>query len=142
MANPRVLFVCVENANRSQMAEAWARLLGGEAVEAFSAGSRPAGVINPNALAAMREVGFDLTSQRSKSLTDLPDIEFDLVVFMGCGDSCPQVRARRHVTWAIPDPKSMPLEEVRRIRDLIGVQVRQVLTELGVVLLETHKPSR
>lgn len=138
MARPRLLFVCVENANRSQMAEAWARRLGGENVEAYSAGSHPARVINPKALAAMQEVGCDLTSQRSKSLAELPDVEFDLVVYLGCGDTCPHVRARRQVTWAIPDPKQLPLEEVRRIRDLIGTQVRQVLSELGVVLPDSH----
>lgn len=91
MAAPvkRVLFVCVENANRSQMAEAFARMLGGAAVEAYSAGSRPSGVINPKAIAAMAELGYDLAVHDSKSLDALPDIEFDFVATMGCGDACP-----------------------------------------------------
>ena len=84
MSNPvkRVLFVCVENSNRSQMAEAFARMLGGDKVEAFSAGSRPSGVVNPKAIAAMAELGYDLTAHQSKSLDDLPNVEFDFVATM------------------------------------------------------------
>ena len=90
----KVLFVCVENSNRSQMAEAFARLLGGEAVEAYSAGSAPSGKVNPKAVAAMQTFGYDLASHRSTSLDDLPPVEFDAVITMGCGDSCPHVSAR------------------------------------------------
>jgi len=99
----RVLFVCVENSNRSQMAEAFARIHGN--VEAFSAGSRPSGVVNPKAIAAMKEVGYDLTRHDSKSLREVPDVEYDLVATMGCGDECPNVRARCREDWQIPDRK-------------------------------------
>jgi len=87
----RVLFVCVENSNRSQMAEAFANIHGGEWVEAFSAGSRPSGRINPRAVEAMRELGYDLTRHRSKALTEVPYLEYDVAVTMGCGDECPLV---------------------------------------------------
>ncbi|MFZ4984978.1 MAG: arsenate reductase ArsC, partial [Blastocatellia bacterium] len=83
----RVLFVCVENSNRSQMAEAFARMLGGSSIEAYSAGSRPSGVINPKAIAAMREVGYDLSTHQSKSLDEMLSSDFDFVATMGCGDS-------------------------------------------------------
>src|SRR4029077_1046822 len=82
----RILFVCVENSNRSQMAEAFARIHGGKDVEAFSAGSQPSGIVNPNAIEAMHELAYDLSAHRSKSIIDLPDIEFDFVATMGCGD--------------------------------------------------------
>src|SRR5438046_7809188 len=91
----RALFVCIENTNRSQMAEAFARLHGSGRVEAHSAGSRPSGRVNPQAVEFMREVGCDLTQHVSKSLADLPDVEFEVAVTMGCGDGCPLVRARR-----------------------------------------------
>lgn len=126
----RVLFVCVENANRSQMAEAFARMLGGDAVEAYSAGSRPSGVVNPKAIAAMAELGYDLGKHGSKSLAELPDVPFDFVATMGCGDACPAVRAGRRADWMIPDPKHMGPEEFRGVRDLIREKVRAVLEEL------------
>ena len=128
----RFLFVCVENANRSQMAEAFARILGGESVEAYSAGSQPSGKVNPKAVEAMRELGYDLMSHGSKSLDELPDVEFDFVATMGCGDACPMVRAKQRVDWSIPDPKYLPPNEFRVIRDLIREKVRDTLDELGV----------
>jgi arsenate reductase len=85
----RILFVCVENSNRSQIAEAFARIHGGNDVEVYSAGSRPSGQINPRAIESMRELGYDLTQQRSKSLAEIPDVEYDFVATMGCGDECP-----------------------------------------------------
>src|SRR5690242_5592487 len=91
----RIVFVCVENSNRSQMAEAFARIHGAGRVEAFSAGSRPSGRVNPKAVAAMQEIGYDLTQHRSKSLADLAGTEFDVAVTMGCGDECPLLKARR-----------------------------------------------
>jgi protein-tyrosine-phosphatase len=127
----RVLFVCVENSNRSQMAEAFARLLGGAGVEAFSAGSRPSGVVNPRALQFMAERGYDLTAHTSKGLDDLPELEFDAAVTMGCGDACPLVAARHRVEWQIPDPKHLPDDDFRRVRDQIEAQVRALLAELG-----------
>lgn len=126
----RVLFVCVENANRSQMAEAFARILGGAAVEAYSAGSRPSGRVNPKAVEAMRELGYDLASHGSKSLEELPKVEFDFVATMGCGDACPMVRAKRRVDWSIPDPRDLPPDEFRGVRDLIRDKVRAALAEL------------
>ena len=126
----RVLFVCVENANRSQMAEAFARQIGGERVEAWSAGSRPSGKINPRAIEAMREKGSDLAVQRSKSLAEVNGIEFDAVVTMGCGDACPDVRARVREDWSIPDPKDMPPQEFRGVRDLIEASVKALLVRL------------
>jgi arsenate reductase (thioredoxin) len=126
----RLLFVCVENSNRSQMAEAFARMHGGEHIEAFSAGSRPSGRINPRAVESMREVGYDLTRHQSKSLSDIPDIEYDVVATMGCGDACPFVRARHREDWQIPDPREMPADEFRKVRDLIERKVRAVLATL------------
>src|SRR6202047_2926610 len=102
-----ILFVCVENSNRSQMAEAFARFHGGEKVEAYSAGSRASGIVNPKAIEAMRELGCDLSGRRSKSIVDLPDIEFDFVATMGCGDACPLVRAKRREDWDVPDRNAL-----------------------------------
>ena len=126
----RILFVCVENSNRSQMAEAFARIHGGNSVEVYSAGSRPSGVINPKAVAAMRELGYDLTNHLSKSLTDIPDVEFDFVATMGCGDACPMVHTKRREDWSIPDPRDLSPEEFRQVRDLVERNVRQTLAEL------------
>jgi len=126
----RVLFVCVENSNRSQMAEGFARMHGGTDVEAYSAGSRPSGQINPKAIASMRELGYDLATQTSKSLTDIPAVEYDFVATMGCGDECPFVRTKRREDWDIPDPKQMDANEFRIVRDLIGVKVKAVLATL------------
>jgi protein-tyrosine-phosphatase len=128
----RMLFVCVENANRSQMAEAFARMLGGSAVEAYSAGSRPSGVVNPKAIESMRELGYDLSVHGSKSLDNLPPVEFDFVATMGCGDACPHVRAKHRADWQIPDPKHLPPDQFRAVRDLIQERVHAALLELGV----------
>ena len=126
----RILFVCVENSNRSQMAEAFARLHGAGLVEAYSAGSRPSGRVNLLAVEFMREKGYDLTMHHSKSLKDIPDVEYEVAVTMGCGDECPAVRARRHEDWGIPDPKDLPADEFRAIRDLIDQKVQALLAGL------------
>ena len=126
----RVLFVCVENSNRSQMAEAFARMHGADTVDAFSAGSRPSGRINPKAVEAMKEVGYDLTAHGSKGLDDFNGREFDAAVTMGCGDECPLVLARRRVEWQIPDPRDLTPEQFREVRDLIGRKVKELLAEL------------
>ncbi len=124
----RVVFVCIENSNRSQMAEAFAKMIGG--VEAYSAGSRPSGRVNPKAIEAMAALGYDLSQHESKGLTDLPDVDFDAAVTMGCGDACPNLKAKRHEDWNIPDPKAMPPEEFSKVRDLIRSKVEQLLQEL------------
>lgn len=122
----QVLFVCVENAGRSQMAEALTRLRAGDAIEPHSAGSKPSGKINPDAIAAMKEMGYDLATHKSKSLDDIPALEYDAVVTMGCGDACPFVRARQRFDWNIPDPKGKSIDEVRRIRDAIESKVGEL----------------
>ena len=134
MNTPRkLLFVCIENSNRSQMAQAFARILGeetGVAVEAYSAGSRPSGVVNPKAIAAMAELGYDLTAHDSKSLDEVPHSGYDAVVTMGCGDACPFVEGRIHEDWALPDPRHMEPEEFRKVRDEIRERVGGLLRRL------------
>jgi arsenate reductase len=130
VAVKRVLFVCVENSNRSQMAQAFARIYGGASVEAFSAGSRPSGKINPRAVEAMKEVGYDLSAHRSKSLDDIPPGPYDAAVTMGCGDACPAVAARLREDWEIPDPRDMPPDDFRAVRDLIERKVKELLARL------------
>jgi protein-tyrosine-phosphatase len=128
----RILFVCVENSNRSQMAQAFAAMYGGDRVEALSAGSRPSGKVNPKAVAAMAELGYDLTTHTSKGLEPFNGTEIDAAVTMGCGDACPLVKAKRRIDWQIPDPRDMPPDEFRKVRDLIGQKVKALLEELGV----------
>ncbi len=125
-----VLFVCVENSNRSQMAEAFARIHGGEGIQACSAGSRPSGRVNPRAIEFMKEIGYDLTTHDSKSLADFNGQEVEVAVTMGCGDECPLVQARRREEWQIPDPKEMPAEQYREVRDLIERKVKELLAGL------------
>ena len=127
----RILFVCVENSCRSQIAEAFARMEGAGAVEPYSAGSKPSGQVNPKAVASMRELGYDLGTHVSKSLSEIPVIEYDVAVTMGCGDACPSVRAKRHEDWAIPDPKGMAPEEFRAVRDSIQQKVQELLAKLA-----------
>ena len=112
------------------MAEAFARMYGGDAVEAYSAGSRPSGKVNPKAIEAMREQAYDLSKHTSKSLTDIPDVEYDLVATMGCGDECPFVRAKRHEDWDLPDPKNLEPDEFRQVRDAIAARVKAALSTL------------
>jgi protein-tyrosine-phosphatase len=122
-----VLFVCVENSCRSQMAEAFARIHGNGLLQPFSAGSRPSGVINPRAIESMRELGYDLSSHHSKSLDDVPKQEFDYVVTMGCGDECPFIPAKHVADWDLPDPKDMPPEEFLQVRDDIQKRVQNLI---------------
>ena len=124
-----VLFVCVENSNRSQMAEAFAHIHGGDGVVALSAGSRPSGVINPKAIRFMQELGYDLTTHTSKSLDEVEG-EFDAVITMGCGDACPLVPARRREDWALPDPRHLDDDAYRAVRDEIASRVRALLATL------------
>ena len=126
----KVLFVCIENSNRSQMAETFARMYGPGRVEAYSAGSRPSGQVNPKAINAMKELGYDLSRHSSKSLSEIPDVEYDFVATLGCGDECPFVRTKEREDWNIPDPKDMEPEEFRTIRDLIEAKVKELITKL------------
>ena len=125
----RVLFVCVENANRSQMAEAFARIHGGANIEALSAGSRPSGVINPKAIRFMAELGYDLSTHASTPL-DAVTGSFDAVITMGCGDQCPWIPAVHREDWALPDPKHMDDVAYREVRDTISEKVRRLLASL------------
>ena len=122
----RVLFVCIENAGRSQMAEALMRLRAGNAIEPHSAGSKPSGKINLDAITVMKEMDYDLAAHKSKSLQEIPAHEYDAVVTMGCGDACPFVRAKRRFDWDIPDPKGQSIEKVRQIRDLIVSKIEEL----------------
>ena len=127
----KLLFVCIENSNRSQMSQAFAKMLGGENVEAYSAGSKPSGVVNPKAIAAMKELGFDLSKHESKSLKDVEQFApFDAIVTMGCGDACPWMPAKKFIDWEIPDPKNMGSAEFNNVRDLIGDKVKSLLSSI------------
>jgi len=120
----RVLFVCVENSCRSQMAEGLARMQG---AEAFSAGSRPSGVVNPGAVSAMAEVGYDMARHRSKPIDEFHGAPFDVAVTMGCGDDCRDIAARKVLDWPIPDPKAMGEAGFRHVRDQIARQIDDLL---------------
>ena len=123
--NKKILFVCIENSNRSQMAEAFAKMQG---AEAYSAGSKPSGKINPKAIASMKELGYDLSTHHSKSLEEVkPFAPFDIVVTMGCGDACPWMPAKKFIDWDIPDPKNLNEEEFRKISDLIRRKVDELI---------------
>jgi protein-tyrosine-phosphatase len=138
----RVIFVCVENSNRSQMAEAFARIHGAGRVEAYSAGSRPSGRINPRAIEAMNEVGYDLSTHTSKGLDEFNGREFDVAVTMGCGDECPLLRAGQRLDWDIPDPREMPPERFREVRALIETRVRELLHNLSAsATVDAGKPG-
>lgn len=126
----RVLFVCVENACRSQIAEAFARQYGRDRIIAYSAGSRPRGQVDAQATAVMKERGLDLSRQASKGLSDLPQVTWDAIVTMGCGEACPTLPATRRLDWQIPDPARQPLEVYRQVRDTIGASVKQLVEQL------------
>lgn len=127
---PSVLFVCVHNAGRSQMAAGWLRELAGERVEVRSAGSMPAEQINPVAAQAMREVGIDITAERPKVLKAETVQESDVVITMGCGDACPFFPGKRYEDWKLDDPAGQAIEAVRPIRDEIKARVQALLAEL------------
>lgn len=119
----KVLFVCVENSCRSQRAEAFAKIAGQNIIESYSAGSRASGMVNEKAIKSMQETGYDLSGNRSKSLNTIPAIEYDFVITMGCGDECPNVRAKQREDWTIPDPKDMNNKEFNKIRDMIREKI-------------------
>ena len=127
----KLLFVCIENSNRSQMSQAFAKMMGGKNVEAFSAGSKPSGMVNPKAIAAMKELGYDLSKHDSKSQDEVKQFApFDAVVTMGCGDACPWMPAKKFIDWQIPDPKNMEPDEFNKVRDLIRNKVNDLLEQL------------
>jgi len=127
---PAVLFVCVHNAGRSQMAAGFMRELAGEKVEVLSAGSAPKDSINPIAVEAMKEVGIDISNQQPKILTTEAVFESDAVITMGCGDACPIFPGKRYEDWVLEDPAGQDLEFVRKVRDEIKVRVESLLKDL------------
>jgi protein-tyrosine-phosphatase len=129
---PSVLYVCVHNAGRSQMAAAYTRRLSGGAVEVRSAGSEPADQVNPSAVAAMAEEGIDITAERPKVLTTDAVRVSDVVITMGCGDTCPVYPGKRYEDWELEDPAGKGVDSVRPIRDEIRARVLTLLNELGV----------
>jgi len=127
----KILFVCVENSNRSQMSQAFAKMIGGSNVKAYSAGSNPSGRINQKAIVAMKELGYDLKTHRSKSLDQVKEYgPFDAVVTMGCGDACPWMPAQKFIEWEIPDPREMNEDDFRKVRDLVKEKVSDLLASL------------
>ena len=127
----KILFVCRGDSNRSQMSQAFAKMLGGKKVEAYSAGSKPSGIVNPKAIAAMKELGYDLSKHDSKSLDEVKEFApFDAVVTMGCGDACPWMPAKQFIDWEIPDPKNMEPEQFNKVRDMIGNKVKELLAAI------------
>ncbi|MGI5243134.1 arsenate reductase ArsC [Dactylosporangium sp. CA-139066] len=129
---PTVLFVCVHNAGRSQMAAGWLRHLAGDTVEVRSAGSEPAEQINPVAVEAMREVGIDITANTPRKLDWETAESSDVLITMGCGDVCPVFPGKRYLDWKLDDPAGQGIDAVRPIRDAIKARVEQLLTELPV----------
>jgi arsenate reductase len=127
---PTVLFVCVHNAGRSQMAAGWLRHLAGDRVEVLSAGSAPAGTINPVAVEAMAEVGIDIAAQQPKLLSDTAVQASDVVITMGCGDACPYYPGKRYEDWKLDDPAGQGIESVRPIRDEIRRRVEELIDSL------------
>ena len=125
-----LLFVCTENSCRSQMAEAFARHLAPELIQAYSAGSRPSGTIHPKAITVMEKLEYRLDGHTSKSLLEIPGIEYDYAITMGCGDECPFIPAKVHEDWDLPDPKLMSFEQFRQVRDQIGLRVKDLIARI------------
>lgn len=126
----KILFVCVENSNRSQMAEAFGKIHGKGKIEVYSSGSRPSGIINPKAIAAMKELGYDLTQHDSKSLNQIPQLKYDYAITMGCGDECPFIIAEHRDDWKLEDPKHMDSIEFNKVRDEIERRVKELIEKL------------
>ena len=126
----KILFVCVQNASRSQMAQGFAEVFGKGRVEIYSAGSRPSSQINPLAIEVMKEKDIDLSGRLPKGLNDLPPVEMDYLITMGCEETCPAVPAKKIIEWQIPDPKGKPIDEVRKIRDVLEAKVKLLLEEV------------
>jgi arsenate reductase len=131
MTTPSILFLCVHNAGRSQMAAAFARHFGGDRVTVFSAGSAPGETLNQAVVAAMEEVGISIAGEAPKKLTTEMGLEATVIVTMGCGDACPVYPGKRYLDWELTDPAGKSVEVVREIRDDISARVQALLTELG-----------
>ena len=127
----KVLFVCVENSNRSQMAEAFAKIHGKGIIDAYSSGSRPSGVVNPKAIAAMKELGYDLSKHDSKSLDEIPQIKYDYAITMGCGDECPFIIAVHRDDWKLDDPKNLAPEAFNNVRNEIERRVKELIEKIA-----------
>lgn len=130
--NPSVVFLCVHNAGRSQMAAGWMRHLAGERIDVYSGGSEPADSVNPTAVAAMSEKGIDISADSPRPWSDQVIHAADVVVTMGCGDECPYYPGKRYLDWELEDPAGKAIEQVRGIRDEIERRVRNLMEELGV----------
>ena len=126
----KILFVCVQNASRSQMAQGFAEAFGKGRVKVYSAGSRPSSQINPLAVEVMKEKNIDLSGRRPKGLSNLPPVEMDYLITMGCEETCPAVPARKVIEWQIPDPRGKPIDEIRKIRDMLEAKVKELLEEV------------
>ena len=127
---PSVLFLCVHNAGRSQIGAGWMRHLAGEAIQVYSAGSSPAEQINPIAVEAMSEIGIDIKNQQPKKWTDEIVREVDVIISMGCGDTCPVYPGKRYIDWEIEDPAGQEIEMIRIVRDQIKQYVQELIVEL------------
>jgi len=132
VTNPNVLFLCIHNAGRSQMALGWFNELARGRASAWSAGSEPAAAVNPVAVEAMLEVGVDIRAETPKRWSEAMLEAADVVVTMGCGDACPFVPGTRYEDWPLDDPAGQPIEVVRRVRDEIREHVARLLTDLGI----------
>ena len=127
----KILFVCIENSCRSQIAEGLARYIGKGLLEPYSAGSKPSRVVNPNAIKVMKEIGIDILRYKSKGFDDLPIRDFDYVITLGCSDTCPFFPADKHVEWKIEDPKGKDIEYFRKVRDEIKKKIQKLITEIN-----------
>jgi arsenate reductase len=131
MKKKRIVFVCVENARRSQMAEGFANAFGQGRLEVYSGGSSPSSQIDPLVIKVMKEKGIDLSSKKPKGLDDLPPVEMDYLVTMGCEETCPALLAKKMIVWEIPDPKGKPIDFFREVRDIIENRVKALFEEIG-----------
>ena len=129
-ARPEVLFLCVHNAGRSQMAAALLTAGAGDRIAVHSAGSAPGDTLNPAVVTAMAELGLDISGEKPKKLTDDMALRADVIVTMGCGDECPVYPGKRYVDWELPDPAGKDVDEVRAIRDDIALRVERLISEL------------
>jgi arsenate reductase len=131
MKKKRIVFICVENARRSQIAEGFAEAFGQGKMEVYSAGSRPSSSIDPLVIQVMKEKGIDLSSKRPKSLNELPTTEMDYLITMGCEETCPALLAQKTIEWEIPDPKGKSVDIFQEVRDMIEGKVKGLLKQMG-----------